>query len=585
MKLSDYVIDFLVSNDVAYVFEVCGGAIAHLLDSLHGKREISAISMHHEQAAAMAAEGFARIRQDIGVAMATSGPGATNMITGIASCFFDSIPCLFITGQVNTYEFKFNKPIRQLGFQETDIVNIVKPIVKDATLVKNPKMIRYYLERAIYMAKSGRPGPVLLDIPMDVQRAEINPKTLPHYQNNFTGRPKVGLSSNKLNRVVKIINSSLRPVVLAGGGLRSAKSEVELLKFINKTGIPVVTSLMGLDAFPHNHPAFSGMLGTYGNRYANLTVANADFLLVLGTRLDTRQTGTNPATFARMAKVVYVDIDPHELKNNRIKAGLLINSDLKEFLAALNRRITHYDKNKINRWKKAIRQYKERYPSYKEPVKDSIQPNFFMHKLSEFLPEDALVCADVGQNQMWAAQSLEIKKSQRFLTQGGMGAMGSSLPMAIGASFAHPDKTVVVIVGDGGFQLNIQELETVYHHKLPIKIILLNNRCYGMVRQFQEQYFNSKFQSTIIGYSCPDFQDVVSAYKIPVNKIRASWEIITALKGLFKNKHPMFLEVNIEPRIQVMPKLAVNKPIEEQEPVLSHDELKSNMFIEILSQD
>jgi acetolactate synthase-1/2/3 large subunit len=339
---------------------------------------------------------------------------------------------------------------------------------------------------------------------------------------------------------------------------------------------------MGLDAFPHNHAAFSGMLGTYGNRYANLSVANADFLMALGTRLDTRQTGTKPASFARMAKVVYVDIDAHELKNNRIKADLLINSDLKEFLAALNRRIAHYRKDKISRWNKAVGQYKKRYPSYKEPVKDSIKPNFFMHKLSEFLPEDAIICADVGQNQMWAAQSLEINKPQRFLTQGGMGAMGSSLPMAIGASFAHPDKIVAVIVGDGGFQLNIQELETVYHHKLPIKIILLNNHCYGMVRQFQEQYFNSKFQSTIIGYSCPDFQNVVSAYKIAVNKIRACAEITGALKGLFKNRLPMFLEVNIEPANQVMPKLAVNKPIEEQEPALSADELKSNMFIEIL---
>lgn len=256
-------------------------------------------------------------------------------------------------------------------------MNIVKPIVKDATLVSNPNKIRYYLERAIYIAESGRPGPVLLDIPMDVQRAEINPKRLPHFQKPVTGRSRIGLHNNTLNRVVKMVDSSLRPVVLAGGGVRSARAQDELLKFINKTGIPVVSSLMGLDAFPHNHVAFSGMLGTYGNRYANLTAANADLLLALGTRLDTRQTGTKPATFARGARIVYVDIDPHELKNNRIKADILINSGLKEFLIALNRRITHYDKNKINHWKKTTGQYKKRYLSYNDQVKESIPPNFF----------------------------------------------------------------------------------------------------------------------------------------------------------------------------------------------------------------
>jgi acetolactate synthase-1/2/3 large subunit len=583
MKLSDHIIDFLVSEGVTHVFEVAGGALAHLLDSVYDRKDISTVSMHHEMAAAIAAEGYSRVSGNIGIAMATSGPGATNLITGIGSCFFDSIPCLFVTGQVNTYEFKFDRPVRQVGFQEAEIVNIVKPIVKDAVLVTDPDKIRYYLEKSVYVARSGRPGPVLLDIPMNIQRADINPGSLESFYKSSTIESVNEFDDAMVKQIVQLIKSSSRPVVLVGGGVRLSKAQDELLKFIHKTGIPVVTSLMGLDAFPHNDQSFVGMIGSYGNRYANLTIANSDLVLALGTRLDTRQTGAKPETFARAAKIVHVDIDPYEL-NNKIKVDFPVNSDVKNFLFALNNYISEYDKDKIGFWKQAIKRYKDRYPSYKIPVNDIIEPNFFMHKLSEFLPEDTIICVDVGQNQMWAAQTLEIKKSQRFLTQGGMGSMGSALPMAIGSSFAKPGKIVVVITGDGGFQSNIQELQTVYHHKLPIKIILLNNHCYGMVRQFQEQYFNSRFQSTVVGYSCPNFQDVVSAYKIPVMKITHSGEIINALQKLFSDVQPMFLEASIDPNIRAIPKLSVNRPIEDQDPLLPRDELKSNMLIDILPE-
>lgn len=583
MKLSDYVIDFLISEGITHVFEVCGGALAHLLDSMYDRKNISTVSMHHEMAAAIAAEGYSRVSGNIGVAMATSGPGATNLITGIGSCFFDSIPCLFITGQVNTYEFKFDKPIRQVGFQETDIVNIVKPIVKDAMLITNPKKIKYYLERSVHIARSGRPGPVLLDIPMNIQRADINLESLESFHKGSTNEAVNELDDEIIGQIVHLIKASSRPVVLVGGGVRLSQAQDELSKFIHKTGIPVVTSLMGLDAFPHDDQLFVGMIGSYGNRYANLTIANSDLVLAVGTRLDTRQTGTKPETFARNAKIVHVDTDPYEL-DNKIKADFPINSDVTRFLAILNEHASECDKHKIQPWKQAIKRYKDRYPSYKTLSNDVIEPNYFMHKLSEFLPEDAIICVDVGQNQMWAAQTLETEKSQRFLTQGGMGSMGSALSMAIGASFAEPGKIIVVMTGDGGFQLNIQELQTVYHHKLPIKIILLNNHCYGMVRQFQKQYFNCRFQSTVVGYSCPNFQDVVSAYKIPVRKVIHDKEIIKALQKLFSNAQPMFLEVSTNPNFKALPKLSVNRPIEDQDPLLSRDELKSNMFIDVLPE-
>ena len=582
MKLSDYVIDFLVSEGVSHIFEVAGGALAHLLDSMYDRKDISTLSMHHEMAAAIAAEGYSRTGGNIGVAMATSGPGATNLIVGIGSCFFDSIPCLFITGQVNTYEFKFDRPIRQVGFQETDIVNIVKPIVKDAVLITNPDKIKYYLERSVHIAKSGRPGPVLLDIPLDIQRADINQESLESFYKSSTNE-SVNKLDDDINRIAQLINSSLRPVVLVGGGVRLSKAQDELFKFIQKTGIPVLSSLLGLDTFPHNNHSFIGMIGTYGNRYANLAAANSDLVLALGTRLDTRQTGTRPETFARNAKMIHVDIDPNEL-NNQIKEDFSINSDVKNFLSILNNYIRKYDKYKIQPWKQTIKGYKSRYQSYRLPVNDNIEPNFFMHKLSEFVLEDTIICVDVGQIQMWAAQSLKVRKSQRFLTQGGMGTMGSALPMAIGASLSKPNKTIVVITGDGGFQLNTQELQTIYHHKLPIKIILLNNGCYGMVRQFQEQYFNCRFQSTVVGYSCPNFQDVVSAYKISARKITYNTEIVEALQELFSDLKPRFLEMSISPNVKALPKLSVNKPIEDQDPLLPRDEFKSNMLIDTLPE-
>lgn len=580
MKLSDYVIDSLVSEGVTHIFEVCGGALSHLLDSIYDRQDISAVSMHHEMAAAIAAEGYARVSGNIGVAMATSGPGATNLITGIGSCYFDSIPCLFITGQVNTYEYKFNKPVRQIGFQETDIVNIVKPIVKKASLVDDEKKIKYLFE-GIYTAKNGRPGPVLLDLPLNIQRAQINSKLVEAHVHPLH---EYNIEKSTMEKIVKLLNLSVRPVVLVGGGVRLSNASEELLKFINNTNIPVLTSLMGLDSFPHDHESFIGMIGTYGNRYANLTLANADLILAMGTRLDTRQTGTVPDSFARNATIVHVDIDKKEL-NNKVNVDYPLHSDVKNFLVELNNYMDSYYHSPLISWKKEINSFKKRYPSYKKENNNHIKPNYFMHELSRFLPEDTVVCVDVGQNQIWAAQSLELKKSHRFLTQGGMASIGSALPLGVGAAFAKPDSMVVVITGDGGFQLNIQELQTVYHHKLPVKIILLNNHCYGMIKQFQEQYFNSRFQSTVGDYSCPDFQEVVSAYKIPVMNVNESSRLNESFKKLFKDKNPMFLEVSIDPDEKALPKLSVDRPIEDQEPLLSLDELKFNMSIEVLGRN
>jgi len=582
MKISDYVINTLAAEGVTHIFEVCGGAISHLLDSLYGRSDIRTVSMHHEMAAAIAAEGYSRASENIGVAMATSGPGATNLITGIGSCYFDSIPCLFITGQVNTYEYKYNKPVRQIGFQETDIVKIVKPIVKYAVHIKDPQDTQGLLEKSIIIAKTGRPGPVLIDLPLNIQRSSLEPST--HSLNKFPSSEYVIPDEKLIKNIKSLMKNSSRPLILAGGGVRSSKATKELFDFVHTTGIPVVVSLMGLDSFPHDDPLYVGMIGSYGNRYANLAIANADLIVALGTRFDTRQTGTKPETFARAAKIIHVDIDAHEL-NNKIKADIPINMDIKVFLDSLNLHSGNFNNKNYSPWIERINYFKLKYSIDSRSENNSITPYEFLQEVSKSFPDNAIICVDVGQNQMWAAQTLEVKKDQRFFTQGGMASIGSALPMAIGASFAKPDRMVIVITGDGGFQLNIQELQTIYHHNLPIKVILLNNSGYGMIRQFQEQYFEGRFQSSVIGYSNPDFQKVVSAYNISSRKISSATEVKTALKLLFCDSKPGFLEVMIDAKFNVIPKLAVNKPVEDQEPELSREELQSALIIDILPEE
>ena len=436
IKLSDYVIDFIIKQGVSHIFEFVGGAIVHLLDSTYDRNDIECVSVHHEQAGAFAAEAYARVNGKLGVAMATSGPGALNMLTGIGSCYFDSVPCLFITGQVNTYEYKFDSPVRQIGFQETDIVAVAAPLTKYAELIVDAKKIRYHLEKALYMAQSGRPGPVLLDIPMNIQRAHIDPSTLESFFDSaeYKNSEKQQDFTQELDEIVAMLSEAQRPVILAGGGVRTANATEELMEFVNKTGFPVVTSLMGLDAIPHEHPAFAGMIGAYGNRYSNLALANCDVLLVLGSRLDTRQTGTRPDTFTRGAKKIQVDIDHIEL-HYKIKMDIAIHADIKEFLVRLNKKIKTFKKTELSHWYEKIRFYKEKYPTISKVVDDKvIEPNTFIKILSRHSKEGDVVCLDVGQHQMWAAQSFALKKKQRMLSSGGMGAMGFALPAAIGRS-------------------------------------------------------------------------------------------------------------------------------------------------------
>lgn len=577
MKASDYIIQFLAKNGVHHLFQVIGGAITHLVDSTIDCENVCCVTMHHEQAAAFAAEGYARCNGKLGVAMATSGPGATNLITGIGSCFFDSVPSLFITGQVNTYEYKFDRPIRQVGFQETDIVSIIKPITKGAKLVTRAADLPNALKWAVELAKSGRPGPVLLDIPMDIQRAEIADSPLLFPIPQISAPPEI--AQHLIEEIALRLCMAKRPVILAGGGIRQADAVNELSQLIEATHIPITASLLGLDACPHTHPAYAGMIGSYGNRYGNLTIANADFLIVIGSRLDTRQTGTRPDTFARGAVIVHVDIDEHEL-NRAVKTDYPIHGCAKNFLIRLLVALNSQPPLQIDSWLCHIAQLKKEFPSFPLDDSDQIDANEFMFQLSQHAADDALIVLDVGQHQMWAAQSFMIKPKQRMLISGGMGAMGFALPAAIGAAFAEPHREIIVITGDGGLQMNIQEFQTIVRNHLPIKIILMNNQSLGMVRQFQHIYFNGRLEATVNGYDCPDFIKVSHAYGISAATISRRHESEEALRHCLSQKGtPFLLEVLLQQCSRVEPKLRVNHPIEDQDPKISRERLETFMLI------
>ncbi|MDX1809602.1 MAG: thiamine pyrophosphate-binding protein [Sulfurospirillaceae bacterium] len=577
MKISDYLVDFLLEKYIDKVFGYIGGAVAHIYHSIDKNDKIEIINCINEQGAAFAAEGYSRITGKSGVTLATSGPGATNLITSIGSCYFDSVPTLFITGQVNTYEYKYDKPVRQIGFQETDIVSIVKPIVKYAVMIDKIENIRYELEKAYYISQHGRKGPVLVDIPMNIQRSEVEIDSLKSFFDSEEYQQYSNKSDYFIDEAIDTLNHSKRPVVLVGGGVRIANAQEELLEFLKKYNMPIVYSLMGKDAISEEYEYNMGLIGAYGNRYGNLTLANSDLILVLGSRLDTRQTGTNLDTFAREAKIIQVDIDKDEL-GSKIKVDLKICSDTKEFLEKINTKSLEID---TRDWLKHLNIYKSRFSSIVGIDNNEKIPNLVVSKIAKFL-KDEVVCVDVGQHQMWTAQSLNTKANQRVLFSGGMGAMGFALPTSIGACIASGKRTVV-IAGDGGIQMNIQELEVIKRRNLPIKIFILNNKNLGMVRQFQELYFDKRYSGTVDDYSVPDLVGIAKAYGIDSKLITDMNSIEEELEKVFSSDKPEL--INIELPVQmttVEPKLIVNKPIEDMHPFLAEDVLRSLMIIKPL---
>lgn len=556
MKASDYIVEFLIKNEITDVFGYPGGMVTHLMDSL-SKYPVNSHITYHEQGAAFAACGYAQTTGKVGVAYATSGPGATNLITGICNAYFDSIPTLFITGQVNSFESKGEYGVRQRGFQETDIVSIVKPTTKYAAKIDDAGKLRWYLEKAFHIAQEGRKGPVLLDIPMNILRAEIDPET----QEGFT--PGKTIPDADFSVLSEALENASRPVILAGSGIKMAGASKLFAEVADRLGIPVVSTMLSVDVYKDSY----GFIGAYGSRTANFIVAKSDLVITLGARLDVRQIGAKRENFAPDAKIIRVDIDEGELSLKAHEDEVQLHSDVKAVL-----------KYMLTLPQKDLKEWNDICGRIKDELKDidSRLPNKLVQKISDLIPEDAIVTTDVGQNQVWVAQSFNIKHGQRIFFSGGHGAMGYSLPAAIGCSLAS-GKEIYAFMGDGGLQMNIQELQVISREALPVKVILFNNSALGMIRHFQEMYFNGNYVQTVPsgGYTVPDFGAVAGAYKIPYTLITSEEQINDSL---FKDG-PQFIEIQIDEPTYVFPKLEFGKPNQDQEPLLPRE--KYNKLMEL----
>ncbi|WP_353072118.1 thiamine pyrophosphate-binding protein [Tunturiibacter gelidoferens] len=565
IKATDYIARYMYLRGVRTVFELPGGMITHLLNSLYEFKKIRVLSMHHEQAAAFAADAAGRLTGVPGVAMATSGPGAINLLTGIGSCHFDSSPAVFITGQVNRHELRGDRAIRQLGFQESDIVAMSKPITKASWQVNTPDELPKLLERAFDLAVTGRPGPVLLDIPMDIQNSMLNVAEPDAIAHAATSTPMA--SRCVWRQLREELVRSKRPLILVGAGVRAGNALEQLHTFVRRLGIPVVNSLLAVDVMPYNDPLRVGMIGSYANRWANHALANSDLLLVLGSRLDIRQTGNDTKFFKGDRVIVHVDCEPGEI-NNRIPDCIAVNSDLRPFLEAALEELGNLAGPNWSTWREEIEGLHRKYDDRLELAElPGINPNVFMHQLSSVSASAGAYLVDVGQHQMWAAQSIEVRGDQRWITSGGMGSMGFALPAAIGAAASLAPRPVVVIAGDGGFQCNLQELQTIIRNRLPVKIVVINNHCHGMVRQFQQSYFKEQYQSTLWGYSAPDFPRVAEAFGIRGLSISNQDQVDGGLRSLWEDPaEPALIDVSIDTFTNVYPKIAFGRPMNEMEP-------------------
>lgn len=593
IRVADYLAKFIYDYGVKHVFMLSGGGIMHLTDGLVCNKNLQAVCLHHEQAASMAIEAYSRTNGHFGVGYFTTGPGATNALTGLAGAWLDSVPCLFISGQVkrraSVYKAKI-PGLRQFGVQEINILPIVESITKYSVFVNNPEDIKYHLEKAVYLSKEGRPGPVWLDIPLDVQGALINPSKL----RSFKPRIKRCISKEKqANKLVKYLKNSKRPVILAGQGVRISGAINAFLKFVNTYKIPVVTTFLGIDVIDSTNLQYAGRIGIKGDRAGNLAIQNSDLLIAIGTSLPVAEIGYEYDKFARDAKVVVVDVDVSSHKKKTIKIDSFIKVDVKEFIERLEKRIKNEKLDFDKKWLKNCMAWRKKYPvclpEYRK-LKGKINIYHFIDKLSQKLNSKDVVVTDAGSTFYVGCQATKIKKGMRYITSGGFATMGYSLPASIGASFALGKRRIMCITGDGSFQQNIQELQSVVHYKLPLKIFVLNNGGYLSIRFTQSKYFNKRFigEGPSSGVSLPDTKEIAKAYKIKFIRINNNAELSKSLNKVLSYKGPVLCEVMTPKNQLIIPTVAsqkkedgtmVSKPLEDMFPFLNRREFSKNMFV------
>ena len=545
---SQILLESLVLEGVDTIFGYPGGTVINIYNDLMDY-PIKHILTRHEQAAVHAADGYARATGKVGVAIATSGPGATNTITGIATAYMDSIPLVVITGQVPT------PLIGNDAFQEADVIGITRPISKHNYLVKDVKDLPRILKQAFYIARTGRPGPVVVDLPKDVQMASTkfsypDAVELRGYKPTYSGNIR------QVEKAVKMMLAARKPVIYVGGGATLTDTAAELLSFAEMVQAPVTTTLMGMASFPKRHPLSLGMLGMHGTYYANMAVTEADLLIAVGARFDDRVTG-KIATFAPHAKIIHVDIDPTSIKKN-VRVDLPIVGDLRDVLQKMVAKLTEHSHEvaalveQTASWRQEIEGWKKQHPMAYKPSKTAIKPQFVIEKVRELTSDDAIISTEVGQHQMWTAQFFDFTQPRTFITSGGLGTMGFGLPSALGAQVAFPERQVIDISGDGSFQMNSQELATLVQYRLPVKIVILNNNFLGMVRQWQQLFFDKRYSQTCLELPI-DFVKLAEAYGATGLRATKPEEVEATIRKALETPGPVIMEFKVAREENVMP--------------------------------
>lgn len=592
IKLSDYVTEFVEDLGVEHVFLLPGGGCMHLLDSVGKSRKINYVCNLHEQASAIAADAYSQYTNHLGVALVTTGPGGTNALTGVAASWLDSIPVMILSGQVKTSDLAKGRGIRQMGFQEIDIISLVKPITKYACMVTDPETIKYNLEKALFLATNGRPGPVWVDIPLDVQAAMINEDNLEGFE-----APSTEVRTEKLeidvNDSISLLNEAKRPVILAGNGVRLSGAVEEFMDLVELLQIPVLTTWKTIDFMAEDDKYYVGRPGSVGQRGANFSQQNADFIMILGARLDYGQTGYNHINFARAAKKVMVDIDNNEIEKMNtsidVKAAFDAKLFLKEFLKQKSKLINSDRSEWLNRCKEWQKKYPVVLPEYSK--EKNVNNYVLIDILSDLMTEnDILVPGSSGASSEVTMQAFKVKKGQRIFNSEGLGPMGFGISASIGACLAGKGKRTVCVDGDGGFYMNVQELETVVRLNLPIKFFVLNNQGYASIRNTQNNYFEGRFVASdpSSGLTLPDAEKIAKAFNISYFKVSSNDDLRPVLIEVLDRSGPVICEVILSFHHVTAPKLSsyqrkdrtmISRPLEDMAPFLDREEFKNNMLI------
>ena len=583
MKLSDYIADFIAEQGIQHVFVLSGGAAIHMIDSVSKHLKLTYIVPQHEQGGSAAADAYARITQNLGAMITTSGPGTTNLVTSICNAYFDSIPVLFLSGQVATFRIKKSKNLRQKGFQETDMVSIFTSITKYAMQLKKAADIGYELEKAVYIAKTGRPGPVLIDIPDDLQRAET-PKKLRHFKLKKKQPSKI--SSTTINHFLKLIQTAKRPVLIYGAGVRLAKVIPESIIFARHFKMPVLLSWGALDILPFDDELNMGGIGVCGPRAGNFAAQNADLIIAIGTRLSQMITGGRQDLFAPTAKKIMVDIDLEELNKfgaNDFSLNLKIHSDIGNFFRQLKPKLPKKNADTWGDWRKQIKDWQVKYPICPQEYyerKKAVDAHVFIKELSHVLEENDIIVTDAGGNLSWTMQAFEIKKGQRLLSAWNHSPMGYSLPASIGAALASK-QPVYCVIGDGGIMMCLEELGTVRRHNLPIKLFIFNNHGHGIQKQTLDTWLNSRYIAVDepTGLWFPDFKKIAAAFEIPYVTIENHELLKKNLIKAKKHSGPIIINVEITPDQKIRPMLKFGAGLEDLDPKLPAAALKQIMAV------